>query len=258
MKGIKRFFKILYFVYALLCFIIIMFFMLPFVIVFSFFGIKGGNLVYRVCHIWGIIWYVCIGIWHKEIYEAPHDKNKQYIFVANHSSYMGIPAVIRCMHQPIRVLGKSETVKIPVFGWIYKAAVILVERGSAEKRARSVRALKAALRRGISIFIFPEGTFNETNKPLKEFYDGAFRVAIDTQTPIKPLLFIDTLDRMHWHGIFELTPGRSAVVFMKEISVQYYTMKQLPQLKQHVHHVMEEGLRRYRSPHPLKGVNPSL
>ena len=106
--------------------------------------------------------------------------------------------------------------------------------------------MKAALRRGISIFIFPEGTFNETNKPLKEFYDGAFRVAIETQTPIKPLLFIDTLDRMHWRGIFELTPGRSAVVFMKEIPVHNYTMKQLPQLKQYVHDVMDEGLRRYR------------
>jgi 1-acyl-sn-glycerol-3-phosphate acyltransferase len=229
-----------------MCFIIIMFLVLPFVIVFSLFGIKGGNLVYRVCHVWGIIWYACIGIWHREIYEAPHDKNKQYIFVANHSSYMDIPAVIRCMHQPIRVLGKSETVKIPVFGWIYKAAVILVERDSAERRARSVRALRAALRRGISIFIFPEGTFNETNKPLKEFYDGAFRVAIETQTPIKPLLFIDTVDRMHWRGIFELTPGRSAVVFMKEISIHNYTMKQLPQLKQYVHDVMDEGLRRYR------------
>jgi 1-acyl-sn-glycerol-3-phosphate acyltransferase len=246
MKGIRRFIQIIYCVYAVMCFIIIMFLVLPFVIVFSLFGIKGGNLVYRVCHVWGIIWYACIGIWHREIYEAPHDKNKQYIFVANHSSYMDIPAVMRCMHQPIRVLGKSETVKIPVFGWIYKAAVILVERDSAEKRARSVRALRAALRRGISIFIFPEGTFNETNKPLKEFYDGAFRVAIETQTPIKPLLFVDTLDRMHWRGIFELTPGRSAVVFMKEISIHNYTMKQLPQLKQYVHDVMDEGLRRYR------------
>jgi len=223
-----------------------MFLVLPFVIAFSLFGIKGGHLVYRACHVWGIIWYACIGIWHKEIYEAPHDTNKQYIFVANHSSYMDIPAMIRCMHQPARVLGKSDTVKIPVFGWIYKAAVILVDRDSTEKRARSVRALKAALRRSISIFIFPEGTFNETNKPLKEFYDGAFRVAIETQTPIKPLLFIDTLDRMHWHGIFELTPGRSAVVFMKEIPVHNYTMKQLPQLKQYVHNAMDEGLRRYR------------
>ena len=246
MAGIRRFVQIVYCIYALTCFIIIMFLVLPFVILFSLFGIKGGNLVYKTCNIWGTIWYGCIGIWHKEIYESLHDKNRQYIFVANHSSYMDIPAVIRCMHQPIRVLGKYETVKIPVFGWIYRAAVILVERDSTEKRARSVRALKAALRRGISIFIFPEGTFNETNKPLKKFYDGAFRIAIETKTPIKPLLFIDTVDRMHWRGIFELTPGRSAIVFMKEIPVNNYTIKQLHLLKQHVYDIMDEGLRRYR------------
>jgi 1-acyl-sn-glycerol-3-phosphate acyltransferase len=33
--------------------------------------------------------------------------------------------------------------------------------------------------------IFPEGTFNETGKPLKSFYDGAFRISIETRTPVK-------------------------------------------------------------------------
>ena len=236
----------MYCVYALLCFIVLMFLALPFIIVFSMFGIKGGNLVYVACNIWGRIWYGLIGVRHKEIYEAPHDKSMCYIFVANHCSYMDIPAIVRCMHQPIRVLGKSEMVKFPVFGWIYRAAVIQVDRGSTAKRARSVRALKAALRRKISIFIFPEGTFNETDKPLKDFYDGAFRIAIETQTPIKPLLFVDTLDRLHWRGIFELTPGRSLVVYMKEIPVNNYTMKELPELKKNVHEVMEKGLIKYR------------
>ena len=80
------------------------------------------------------------------------------IYICCQSQFLyGYTCAIRCMHQPIRVLGKSELQRFPVFGWIYRAAVILVDRDSAEKRARSVRALKAALRRGISIFIFPEG-----------------------------------------------------------------------------------------------------
>lgn len=223
-----------------------MFLVLPFVVVASFFGIKGGNFVYKLCNIWARLWYGCIFIRHKEIYEVAHDKSRQYIFVANHRSYMDIPALVRTMHQPVRVLGKHEMVKFPVFGWIYKAAAIIVDRSSSEKRAKSVRALKAALKHGISIFIFPEGTFNETNAPLKDFYDGAFRIAIETQTPIKPLLFIDTVDRLHWRGIFELTPGRSAVVFMKEIDVSEYTMKDMNILKQNVYEIMEEGLKRYR------------
>src|SRR6185312_5765589 len=138
-------------------------------------------------------------------------------------------------------------VKFPVFGWIYRAAVIQVDRGSTAKRARSVRALKAALRRKISIFIFPEGTFNETDQPLKEFYDGAFRIAIETQTPIKPLLFIDSVDRLHYSSIFNLTPGPNRVVYMKEIPVEGFGINDVSLLRDKVHATMEEGLRRYRT-----------
>ena len=245
MKYLKRFIQYVYCVYAVICFIILMLLALPFVIVCSLFGIKGGNFVYHICNIWGRLWYILIGMRHKEIYEEPHNKSRQYIFTANHSSYMDIPALVCSMHQPVRVLGKYEMVKFPVFGIIYKAAVILVDRSSPDKRAKSVRALKAALNHGISIFIFPEGTFNETAKPLKEFYDGAFRVAIETQTPVKPMLFIDSSSRMHWRSIFELNPGRCGVVFMKEIPVDKYTIKDVQLLKQQVYDVMEEGLKKY-------------
>ncbi len=247
MKILLRFVQYIYCVYAVLLFIILMFIVLPFVLVFSLFGkLKGGNSTYKICNLWGVIWYSLIGIKHQEIYEVPHNKNKQYIFVANHISYMDIPAIVRCMHQSVRVLGKYEMVKYPVFGLIYRMAVVVVDRTNPEQRAKSVRALKSELKQGISIFIFPEGTFNETGNLLKEFYDGAFKIAIETQTPIKPLLFLDTHERMHYRGFFELTPGVSRIVFMDEIPVAEYTLAQLQTLKQKVHSVMEAGLRKYK------------
>ena len=240
--------QIIYSLYALLTFIVLMlivFVLVPFLLPFG--KIKGGNLVYKVCRIWGATWYLLIGMRHKEIYESPHDRTKQYIFVANHSSYMDVPSVIMCMHQPLRVLGKYEMVKYPVFGLIYRAAVILVDRSDAEHRAQSLRALKAAISRGISIFIFPEGTFNESNKPLKDFYDGAFRIAVETQTPIKPILFVDNNDRLHWKSIFSLNPGLCRCVYLEEIQVEGYSTKEDTQkLKAVVFKEMEEGLRRYR------------
>lgn len=226
---------------------------LPFVILFSVTGkIKGGNRVYATCRVWARTWYFLIGIRHKEIYEAPHNKSNTYIFTANHASYMDIPPAVCSIHQPVRALGKYEMVKFPVFGIIYRAAVVLVDRSSPEKRARSVRALKAALNHGLSIVIFPEGTFNMTAEPLKEFYDGAFRIAIETQTPIKPVLFVDALDRMHWRGFFQLTPGICRTIYLEEVPVNHYTIKDLQLLKQKVYDMMEEGLRKYRSyPTPL-------
>ena len=219
----------------------------PFVMLSLLFGkVTGGNLIYQLCMIWAKVWYFLIGVSHKEIYEFPHDVTKQYIFVANHISYMDIPPLVLIAHQPIRILGKYEMVKIPVFGWIYRAAVVLVDRKNAETRSKSVRALKSALRHGISIFIFPEGTFNVGPAPLKDFFDGAFRIAIETETPIKPVLLVDTLERLHYKSIFSLTPGKSRVVFLDEIPVQGFTMQDIPLLKEKVYQIMDAGLRRYR------------
>ena len=219
----------------------------PFIMIAAMFGIKGGNFIYKVCRCWGLAWYATVGILHKEIYEFPHNKNKQYIFVGNHISYLDIPPIPLSIHQPLRALGKYEMVKVPIFGWIYKATVIQVDRSSSEKRAKSVRALKAALAKGISIFLFPEGTFNETNQPLKDFYDGAFRIAIETQTNIKPLLFVDTLERLHYNSIFSLTPGKTRTVYLEEVSVEGLTIKDVSKLKEKVYSMMEDGLKRYRN-----------
>lgn len=248
MKRLIRLLQYLYCIYALLLFIILMLLIFPLVLIALPLGkIRGGNIIYALCMIWGKTWYFLIGVQHREIYETPHNWQKQYIFVANHISYMDIPPLVLIAHQPIRVLGKAEMTRIPIFGWIYRAAVILVNRSNPETRARSVRALKAALRHGISIFIFPEGTFNETGRPLKNFFDGAFRVAIETATPIKPILLVDTVDRLHYRSVFELTPGPSRVVFLEEIPVAGLSMQDILPLKQKVYDAMEAALRRYRN-----------
>ena len=247
MKVLLKPLQWIYAVYALLMFVAIMFAVVPFVVVAFFFGrIKGGNFIYKVCKVWGYLWYFLIGIRHKNIYEVPQNFATQYIFVANHISYMDIPPIVIAINQPVRVLAKYELSKIPVFGFIYKSATVLVDRSDAEKRAQSIAEMRDFLRNHVSIFIFPEGTFNETGAPLKEFYDGAFRIAIETETPIKPILFLDTVGRLHYSSVFSLTPGRSRVVFMDEVSVEGMTMEDIPAIKQKVYEIMESGLKRYR------------
>jgi 1-acyl-sn-glycerol-3-phosphate acyltransferase len=136
---------------------------------------------------------------------------------------------------------------IPLFGFIYKNAIVTVDRGNAAKKAISVRILKSVVKKKISILMFPEGTFNETSHPLKSFYDGAFRIAIETQTPIKPILFLDAYDRLHYKSVFTLTPGRSRSVFLDEVSVEGLTLKDLPRLKERVYVIMSDALRKYKA-----------
>jgi 1-acyl-sn-glycerol-3-phosphate acyltransferase len=247
MRSIIKALQFLYSLYGFLLFVVCVIIALPATALCLLFGkIKGGNMMYRCYEYLFRGWYLLTGIYHKDIYEDKEDRNKQYIFIANHISYMDIPPFLLAIHQPVRILGKYEMVKVPVFGWIYRIAVVLVDRSSPEARARSVRALKSALKRNISIFIFPEGTLNETGEPLKEFFDGAFRLAIEMQTPIKPLLFIDTVDRLHYKSIFVLTPGPNRVVHLPEIAVDGLTMHDLKTLKQKVHDIMDAGMRKYR------------
>lgn len=238
----------IYVIYAILLFVVIMFVVIPFVLIASLFGkIKGGNAVMRIVHWWADIWLFMIGITHKRVVEQEIREHQPYIFVGNHNSYMDIPQMLKAIRRPLRILGKAEMGKVPVFGIIYNAAVVPVLRGSAENRAKSVKTLKAVLSKEISIYIAPEGTFNMTDQPLINFYDGAFRLAIETQTPIKPLLFLDGVDRMHWRSIFSMTPGKLRTVYLEEISPEGYTPFDVEQFKQKVYKLMEQKLIEYKA-----------
>ena len=187
-----------------------------------------------------------IRIFHRNIYESPHDKKKQYVFVANHISYLDSPVLVKTIRQPLRVLGKIEMKNVPVFGFIYSYAVIKVDRSNTENRANSIRNLRSVLNKGISIFVFPEGTFNLTGRPLKDFYDGAFRVAIETQTPIKPVLFLNAYDRMNYRSLFSMNPGKSRSVFLEEIPVIGLTVNDTAMLKEKVYRIIEQKLIKYK------------
>lgn len=244
----------IYAIYAMILFVLIMFLVVPFVIIGSLFGkITGGNVVMQLAHWWADLWLFLIGIFHQRIIEQEIKPHQPYIFVSNHNSYMDIPQMLKAIRRPLRILGKAETGNVPIFGIIYKAAVVPVLRGSAENRAKSVKTLKAVLRKEISIYIAPEGTFNMTDKPLIDFYDGAFRLAIETQTPIKPMLFLDGVDRMHWSSIFALSPGKLRTVYLEEISPEGYTPFDVEALKKKVYDLMEQKLIEYKAgwlPHP--------
>lgn len=235
----------IYCICALVLFIAGMLCTLPFVAIFSLRGsVKGGNLIYKTCFYWDWCWMTILGLRHIMLPGPAPDPEKQYVFVANHISYLDIPLILRVIHHhAFRVLGKAEMRKIPIFGYIYSRAVVMVDRSSPDHRSKSARELIGALRQGISVFIFPEGTFNETHEPLKRFYDGAFRIAIETRMPVKPILFLDTYDRMHYSSLFSLNPGKLRTVFLPEVSVEGLNIGDLPRLREKVFKMMEESLR---------------
>ena len=248
MKIILKPLQLLYVIYAFIVFVALMVPVFVWALVVIPFGkIKGGNLIYRGCMVWADIWFALIFIHHKNIYEQKPRKGASYIFVANHISYMDVPVIVKTFRQPVRPLGKAQLAKVPVFGFIYKNAIVTVDRSDASHRAQSVRLLKSIINKGISVLVFPEGTFNETNKPLKHFYDGAFRVAIETGTPVKPVILLDTYDRLHYRSIFSLTPGKSRAIFLEEVPTVDLTLNDVKYLNEKIYALMEQKLLEYNA-----------
>ncbi|HEX2532327.1 MAG TPA: lysophospholipid acyltransferase family protein [Chitinophagaceae bacterium] len=234
----------IYCLYAVLLFLILMIPVFLWALLVAPLGnIRGGNLIYRACVLWGDLWFPLIFIWHRNLYEQPLRKGQSYIFVANHESYFDAAILVKAFRRPVRPLGKVEMARLPVFGFIYKRVIVTVDRASSGNRARSVQILKTVLRRGISVLVFPEGTFNTTEEPLAPFYDGAFRIAIETGVPVKPVLFLDAYARMPHEYLFSLNPGRSRALFLEEVPTEGMTLADVPRLKEQVWQLMADRKR---------------
>jgi 1-acyl-sn-glycerol-3-phosphate acyltransferase len=232
--------KSIFSIYAFVVFLVVMIIIFPLVIIASFFGqYLGGNWINKFCSAWANICLFLWGIKHRNILEAPLQNKHAVIFVLNHSSYIDIPIMMKIFTSiNIRVLGKSDLAKVPIFGYIYKRAAVMVDRSSKEARANSLLQLKHMLNKNCSIAIYPEGTFNMSNEPLANFYDGAFKIAVETNTPIQPILLLDAIDRLHYKSVFSFSPGKSRAVIMNEI----LPGSNVDLLKETVYNTMKNGL----------------
>ena len=249
MDILKKIFKFCFSVYGFIVFLSLMFLLFPFFI-YAFLQkpVKGGNLIYTISRVWADLFFFFTAIRHWNIYEEQHDRNREYIFVSNHISYLDIPMMMKVIRgQNIRILGEAEMNKIPVFGSIYKRGTVSVDRENAEARSKSVHQLISFIHKKISVFICPEGTFNKTNDPLKSFYNGAFKIAIETQKPIRPILFLDTYDRLNYKSIFSLNPGKCRGVYLAQTITEGLKMEDVPALKQKIYDQMQDALIRYNA-----------
>jgi 1-acyl-sn-glycerol-3-phosphate acyltransferase len=198
--------------------------------------------LYRILGHW---WFLLIGIRHTDYFEVKPAADEQYIFVANHISYLDAVAIILSIKHDFRAIGKYELLRVPIFGFLYRFCVVTVNRSSAKDRARSLADLRKILAKGISITVFPEGTFNMADGPLKEMFDGAFKLAVETGKKIQPILLLDTFDRLHYDSVFLLKPGRSRAVYLEPVDPSDFPGADPKSLKQITEQKMADALIRY-------------
>ncbi len=141
-----------------------------------------------------------------------------YIVVCNHNSLMDVPVSTPFMPRPNKTIAKKSFTKVPIFGWIYRFGSVLVDRNSDASRRKSYDEMKRMLALGLDMVIYPEGTRNRTTEPLKKFYDGAFKLAVDTKKPVLPAILFHTKKVLPANRFFYLYPHKLEMHFLPAVS----------------------------------------
>lgn len=110
-----------------------------------------------------------------------------WIFAPNHSSYLDLVVATAVLPPTVRFIAKGDAAEMPVFGAIVRrSGQYLFNRNSPDERVQQARELDAALGRGESLVVYPEGTFTAVTG-IRPFQLGAFKAAVDAQRPICPV-----------------------------------------------------------------------
>jgi 1-acyl-sn-glycerol-3-phosphate acyltransferase len=234
---VKTFFRTLYKIWVFLVFTVFMILFLPGLVLPFFFGLRAGRVGYFFLWLWSWIFSILTFIRYEFYGRENFRKGKSYVLVSNHTSFLDLPGLRMLIPGQFRPLAKKELKKIPVFGWIAQAATIIVDRSSHESRKKSIDKLKWVLKQGISILIFAEGTQNRTKEILQPFHEGAFRIAVDTQQPIIPIVVIGA-GKLMPPGTIDLKPGKIRIYVGTEIPTEGLTASDASTLKQKTFEVM--------------------
>jgi 1-acyl-sn-glycerol-3-phosphate acyltransferase len=163
---------------------------------------------------------------------------EKYIVTCNHNSFIDVPVATPFIPGANKTIAKNEMAKIPLFGLIYKRGSVLVDRKDKKSRQDSFRKMKKVLELGMHMCIYPEGTRNKTDLPLKEFHDGAFKLAIETSTSIIPALIFNTKKVLPPGNFFYFHPAKMEMHFLTPVKIEEGDNSEL--LKEKVHRIMSD------------------
>jgi 1-acyl-sn-glycerol-3-phosphate acyltransferase len=146
--------------------------------------------------------------------------------MCNHVSNLDPPVVLPLLPGRCSVLLKKELMSIPILGRAMRMAKFVpVTRGHRRDAAQaSVEAAADALRSGLHILVYPEGTRSLDGR-LSAFKKGPFFLAQETQAPIVPIALSGTQTMMR-KGSYGITPGVARIQVLPEIEPSEYATRE--------------------------------
>ncbi len=206
------------------------------------------DIAHRINYFWAwlVTWPVGVRITTRGISKL--SQKKAYIYTPNHNSYLDIPVCNLGIPFQFRFMGKAELGKIPLFGYMFSRLHIAVKRENKFDAYKSFILAKEKLDQGRSVLLFPEGTIpDKKNVILGRFKEGAFRLAIENQVPLVPVILLGTQNALPDDGSLLLRPANVMLIIEDPIDTTGMTINDVPALKAKVYEFMERKLRRLKA-----------
>jgi 1-acyl-sn-glycerol-3-phosphate acyltransferase len=228
-------------------------FAIPFLVMFPlfYFALRSGrfDLVFRLKRVWARA--ISIGAF---LYPSITYTSKKYklprpcIVVCNHTSYLDIIFSPFYIDHTAVFMGKYELLKIPLFKYFFVYLDIPVNRRSNTDAHKAYSECVKKLDENISVIIYPEGTISDEGR-LKPFKNGAFKLAIDKQVPIVPVVNLNNWHFLQNGGFFKSygQPGVPRIVVGDPIFTRGMDDKNIGALKEKVHTFISQELNKFNA-----------
>jgi 1-acyl-sn-glycerol-3-phosphate acyltransferase len=168
--------------------------------------------------------------------QLPANKRNPYVMVSNHESFVDM-LLLSHLKIEMKYLSKESILRIPLVGWMMKmSGDISLLRGDRSSGAAALVVCEKWLKRKMSVMIFPEGT-RSFDGEMREFKDGAFRLAIRTQTPMLPVVVHGTRSALR-KSDWRMGDAKAEVRVLEIIETTGMTLDDVPALRERVRDAM--------------------
>jgi 1-acyl-sn-glycerol-3-phosphate acyltransferase len=166
-------------------------------------------------------------------------KHPVAVYASNHTSYMDTPVVFASLPLQFRILAKKELWSMPFIGWyLSRSGQIPIDTANPHATLSSLGAGVRALRAGMPLFVFPEGSRTPTGE-LQAFLSGAAYLAIRAQVPLVPIALSGVYDLLPIHTR-HFFPGELTLAVGQPISTAGMTIRQTEELTERLRTAIEE------------------
>ncbi len=231
----------LYSVYAMLLFVVTsVFFLLPQLIMAQ--NRKWHTMALYMNYYWAKTYFFLLFIKLEVVRKYKPERENGYIICANHFSYLDIPIAV-LIPIPFKFIGKSSVRKIPVLGYMFRKIHVMVDRESLMSRAKSIKEVTNELLDGFNMMFFPEGGVKTKDPPsMAKFRDGAFRLAVEHNLPILPVVLHDNYKVLPDNGKYLLYNHKIRISILEPIYPKSNVENEIGNLRDQVFQLIQNEL----------------